>query len=201
MLTGRLPEALGSQIPSRRPLSRSKPSLYVCPAPPGLLRDWIFDLYPIFRFTLSPCLFLLSISHYKNTPGFEDGGRTMSQGTLVATVNKIGMHSPLGHPGTSKSCQHLHVWLIATPWTIQAMEFSRPEYWSGQPFPSPVDLPDPAIEPGSPALQADSLPTELLGKTFILAQGDPFQASDLLKLTDIYPKLLAWSFVTGAIWI
>ena len=59
------------------------------------------------------------------------------------------------------------------------MEFSRPEYWSGQPFPSPVDLPDPAIEPGSPALQADSLPTELLGKTFILARGDPFQASDL----------------------
>ena len=79
------------------------------------------------------------------------------------------------------------------------MEFSRPEYWSGQPFLSPVDLPDPAIKPGSTALQADSLPTELLGKTFILAQGDPFQASDLLKLTDIYPKLLAWSFVTGAI--
>ena len=78
------------------------------------------------------------------------------------------------------------------------MEFSRPEYWSGQPFLSPVDLPDPAIKPGSTALQADSLPTELLGKT-ILAQGDPFQASDLLKLTDIYPKLLAWSFVTGAI--
>ena len=41
------------------------------------------------------------------------------------------------------------------------MEFSRPEYWSGQPVPSPGDLPDPGIEPGSPALQADSLPTEL----------------------------------------
>ena len=38
------------------------------------------------------------------------------------------------------------------------------EYWSGQPIPSPVDLPDPGIEPGSPALQADSLPTELSGK-------------------------------------
>ena len=34
------------------------------------------------------------------------------------------------------------------------------EYWSGLPFPSPGDLPDPAIEPGSPALQTDSLPTE-----------------------------------------
>ena len=41
------------------------------------------------------------------------------------------------------------------------MEFSRPEYWSGWPFPSPGDLPKPGIEPGSPALQADSLPTEL----------------------------------------
>ena len=39
------------------------------------------------------------------------------------------------------------------------------EYGSGQPFPSPVDLPDPGIEPGSPALQVDSLPTELSGKT------------------------------------
>ena len=37
----------------------------------------------------------------------------------------------------------------------------RQEYWSGLPFPSPGDLPDPGIEPGSPALQADSLPTEL----------------------------------------
>ena len=42
------------------------------------------------------------------------------------------------------------------------MEFSRPEHWSGQPFPSSGDLPNPGIEPGSPALQADSLPTELL---------------------------------------
>ena len=40
------------------------------------------------------------------------------------------------------------------------MEFSRQEYWSGLPFPSPGDLPDPGIEPGSPALQADSLPSE-----------------------------------------
>ena len=44
------------------------------------------------------------------------------------------------------------------------MEFSRPEYCSGQPFPSPGDLPDPGIKPGSPAWQADSLPTELSGK-------------------------------------
>ena len=41
------------------------------------------------------------------------------------------------------------------------MDFSRPEYWSGYPFPSPAD---PGIEMGSPALQVDSLPAELSGK-------------------------------------
>ena len=61
----------------------------------------------------------------------------------------------------AKSCPTLE-----TPWTVvcQAplpMEFSRQEYWSGLPFPSPRDLPNPGIEPGSPASQAYSLPTEL----------------------------------------
>ena len=40
------------------------------------------------------------------------------------------------------------------------MGFSRQEYWSGVPFPSPGDLPDPGIEPKSPAMQADALPSE-----------------------------------------
>ena len=44
------------------------------------------------------------------------------------------------------------------------MEFSRPKYWSGQPFPSPGDLPNPGIKPRSPALQGDSLPAEPPGK-------------------------------------
>ena len=44
------------------------------------------------------------------------------------------------------------------------MGFSRQEYWSGLPFPSPDDLPNPGIEPGSPALQADTLPSEPPGK-------------------------------------
>ena len=54
--------------------------------------------------------------------------------------------------------------LFATPWTIQSMEFSRPESWSGWPFPSPGDLPNLGIEARSPALQADSLPAEPQGK-------------------------------------
>ena len=61
----------------------------------------------------------------------------------------------------------------AIPWTVAytaplSMEFSRQEYWSGLPFPSPGDLPDPGIEPGSPALQADALPSESSGKSRIL---------------------------------
>ena len=44
------------------------------------------------------------------------------------------------------------------------MGFSRQEYWSGLPFPSPRDLSDPGIQPGSPVLQVDYLPSELLGK-------------------------------------
>ena len=62
-----------------------------------------------------------------------------------------------------------HVRLFATPWAVAhqaspSMGFSRQEYWSGLPFPSPGDLPDPGIEPGSPALQADTLPSEPPGK-------------------------------------
>ena len=58
---------------------------------------------------------------------------------------------------------------LVTPWTVAcqaplSMGFSRQEYWSGLPFLSPGDLPDPGIELGSPALQADDLPTELWGK-------------------------------------
>ena len=45
-----------------------------------------------------------------------------------------------------------------------SMEFSRQECWSELPFPSPGDLPDPGIEPGSPTWQADSLPSESPGK-------------------------------------
>ena len=58
-----------------------------------------------------------------------------------------------------------HVQLFATPWSVAyqvspSMEFSRPEYWSGLPFPSPGDLPNPGTKPRSPALQADALPSE-----------------------------------------
>ena len=58
-----------------------------------------------------------------------------------------------------------HVRLFVTQWTVAhhaplSMEFSRQEYWSGLPVPSQGDLPNPGIEPSSPAMQADSLATE-----------------------------------------
>ena len=61
------------------------------------------------------------------------------------------------------------VWLFATPWTVSyhaplSMGFSRQEYLSGLPFPSPGHLPGPGIKPGSPTLQADALTSEPPGK-------------------------------------
>ena len=62
--------------------------------------------------------------------------------------------------------------LFATPWTVAhqaplSMGFSRQEYWSGLPFPSPGDLPDPGAGPRSPALQADALTSEPPGKPYL----------------------------------
>ena len=78
------------------------------------------------------------------------------------------------------------VLLFATLWTVArqaplSMGFSRQEYWSGLPFPSPGDLPNPGIKPGSPALQADALSSEPPGK-----QGNknfPFNLSQEIFLT------------------
>ena len=62
-----------------------------------------------------------------------------------------------------------HVWLFVTLWTVAhqaplSMGFSKQQYWSGLPFPSPGDFSDPGIKAGSPALQADALSSEPSGK-------------------------------------
>ena len=62
------------------------------------------------------------------------------------------------------------------PWTVAfqaplSMGFSRGEYWSGLPFPSPGDLPNPGVEPRSPTLQADTLLCEPPGKLFSSKDG------------------------------
>ena len=63
-----------------------------------------------------------------------------------------------------------------------SMGFSRQGYWSGEPFPPPGDLPDPGIEPVSPALQADSLPLSHLGSPLLMFSPtlcDPMDHSSL----------------------
>ena len=74
------------------------------------------------------------------------------------------------HTGYSEMKLLSCVLLFATPWTVTykappSMGFSRQEYWSGLPFPSPGDLPNPGIEPRSPALQADALTSEPPGRS------------------------------------
>ena len=81
--------------------------------------------------------------------------------------------------GCGCACTLSRVPLCATPWTVNcqaplSMGFLRQEYWSGLPFPSPRDLPDPGIEPRPPSLQADSLPSEPSGKPIAMGRGKQF---------------------------
>ena len=70
-----------------------------------------------------------------------------------------------------------------------SMEFSRQEYWSGLPFPSPGDLPNPGIKTRSLALKADSLQSELLGKTLTNDNFLYFQEQYLINNDNLYIKL------------
>ena len=92
----------------------------------------------------------------------------ISQGALIRKNNSYGQ-------SLAVIWLLSHVRLFAVPWTAAhqaplSMGFSRHEYWSGSPFPSPGDLPDPGIEPVSPTLQAVSCIT---GGFFTEAPGKP----------------------------
>ena len=94
-------------------------------------------------------------------------------GWILIFGNIIFMHCGGGGVVTKSSLT------LATPWTVAcqtppSMGFSRQEYCSGLPFPSPRDLPDPGIEPRSPTLQADFLPTEPQGKPGWLGKSPKF---------------------------
>ena len=72
--------------------------------------------------------------------------------------------------GKERKVKSLSCMTLCDPWTVAyqappSMEVSRQEYWSGLPFPSPEDLPNPGIKPRSPMFQADALPSEPLGKS------------------------------------
>ena len=97
-------------------------------------------------------------------------------------IQKDGTDEPIC---MAVSCSLSRVCLFATPWTVAyqaplSMGFCRQEYWSGLPFPSPGDLPDPGIEPGSPALEADASPPEPPGKPiFLVAMEIQTQRTDV----------------------
>ena len=94
--------------------------------------------------------------------------------------------SSCGEGGLLSCCGARASHWFATPWTAAcqaplSMEFSIQEYWSGLPFPSPADLPNPGMEPGSPTLQADFfLQSEPAGKPFLLLQSTGTRACGLL---------------------
>ena len=90
-----------------------------------------------------------------------------------------------------------HVWLFATTWTVTdqatpSIRFSRQEYWSGLPFLSSGDLPNPEIESGSPAFQADTLLSELLGKPYYQSYLHTVQNSVFKQR-----RGLVWKWTTG----
>ena len=95
------------------------------------------------------------------------------------------------------------VWVFATPWTVArqtplSMGFSRQEYRSGFPCPPPGDLPDPGLKPASPALQADSIPTELSGKPWISFGWSQMMTE--LKWTFTFLKAAAMSRGSWVLW-
>ena len=117
--------------------------------------------------------FLYCYHHYHNLPHDLLGSKPIRH--LVGTiVNKYKNEGRGGRSNVKARVRPVikvmwvcisHVRLFVTPWTVAqqaplSMEFSRQEYWSGLPFLSLGDLPEPGIEPRSPALQAESLPSE-----------------------------------------
>ena len=100
----------------------------------------------------------------RDKQGDEPGSYCLPKDTLGHP--RAGIPSTKNHMKLKWKCQSLsHVRLLTTPWTVtrQAplfMGFSRQEYWSGSPFLSPGDRPDPGIKTRSPAFQADSLLSE-----------------------------------------
>ena len=109
----------------------------------------------------------LQASAYKTQATTDKAVKTLGHTSGVMFIflkrSRVTALQPLKEKSLSR------VRLFATPWTVAyqaplSMGFSRQEYWSGLPFPSPGDLPDPGFEPRSPALEADALTSEPPGK-------------------------------------
>ena len=130
-----------------------------------------------------PGLFLLKLSVH-NT----ESGKIIT--TLLINYEQTNVKS--------LSC----VRLFAAPWTVAyqappSVEFSRQKYWSGLPFPSPGDFPNPGIEPRSPALQADALPTEPPGKPKNTWAAYPFSRGSSQPKNQTEDSCIAGGFFTS----
>ena len=126
--------------------------------------------------TIEPCPYLRAV----------ESGYVVDPWTFPGKSTGVGCHfllqgifltqgSNLGLPHCRQIFYHLKQ-LFVTPWTIAlwaplSVGFSRQEYWSGLPFPSPGDLPDPGIEPRSSTLGAEALTSEPPGKPIIHISG------------------------------
>ena len=138
-------------------------------------------------FTLSPrVLHCLKITQFADSSHF-------CQCLTVSQKHQMMQSSesePLCALEQKQNCKQLCcVPLFMTPWTVAhqaplSMEFSRQEYWSGQPSPSPGELPDPGIKPGSPALQVDVLPLSHQGSHTLQTDvcGRPFLSKNSLDM-------------------
>ena len=96
-----------------------------------------------------------------------------------------------------------HVRLFATPWAVAyqappSVGFSRQEYWSGLPFPSPGDLPNPGIQPRDPALLTDTLPSKPPGKPYVIFFSITFHCMDITYFS--YSFIHRWVFGFSPVW-
>ena len=117
----------------------------------------------------------------------------------------VQQHEGSWFPERKKVKSLSRVRLFATQWTIayqspQSMDFSRQEYWSGSPFPSPGDFPNPGIEPGSPTLQADALLSETRDQTHVPCIGRQVLNHCATRKVPAHDFKL-YSFETKPVWI
>ena len=107
---------------------------------------------------------------------------------MVNSVSGVQQSDSVIHIYVSEVKSLSRVRLFVTPWTVayqapQSVEFSRQEYCSGLPFPSPGNLPNSEIEPRSPALQADALPSEPPGRSRPSLGTANYQLTNLFNLS------------------
>ena len=148
--------------------------LWFCPASLGSLAETCWSCLPDIAQSLPATSSSLQ-PHCPNSCFISDSHATLSNSYSSWTaprIQRLGSHCSIDLSLSAPVMLCVSPSVVsdfATPCTVAhqaslSMGFSRQEYWSGLPFPSPGDLPDPGIKPRSPALEADSLPCERPGK-------------------------------------